>query len=93
MLWPRTCRLPPLREPPDPNAVTLEPKQAVELLAGDRLFEALDCGVTELGRWLRRSAGVAALTGTAATYVLCRGRRVVGCYALAMSSIPVESGA
>jgi len=47
--------------------------------------EQFDCGVPELDRWLRRSATVAA--GTAATYVICRGTRVVGYYALAMSSI------
>ncbi|MGH3636438.1 MAG: histone acetyltransferase, partial [Mycobacterium sp.] len=36
---------------------------------------------------LHRVAPVAAAAGTAATWVLCRGRRVVGYYALAMGSI------
>jgi predicted N-acetyltransferase YhbS len=36
---------------------------------------------------LRKSAGTAAAAGTAATYVLCRDRRVVGYYALAMGSV------
>lgn len=44
-------------------------------------------GVDVLDDWLRRVAPVAAAAGTAATWVLCRGRRVVGYYALAMGSI------
>jgi predicted N-acetyltransferase YhbS len=67
--------------------VTLEPLQPVELLADDHVVEGFDCGLVELDRWLQRSARVAASTGTAATYVLCRGRRVIGYYALAMSSV------
>jgi predicted N-acetyltransferase YhbS len=70
--------------------VTLEPLRAVELLADDHVVEGFDCGVAELDKWLQRSARVAASTGTAATYVLCRGRRVVGYYALAMSSVAHE---
>ena len=56
----------------------------------DACLRDVDCGVAELNRWLQRSARVAASTGTAATYVLCRGRRVVGYYALAMSSVAHE---
>lgn len=44
-------------------------------------------GVEVLDEWLRRVAPVAAAAGTAATWVLCRGNRVVGYYALAMGSI------
>jgi GNAT superfamily N-acetyltransferase len=51
---------------------------------------AFDSGVEALDRWLRSSAHVAAAAGTAATYVLCRGERVVGYYALAMSSVAHE---
>lgn len=40
-----------------------------------------------MDRWLRQSAWTVAAAGTAATYVLCRGDRVVGYYALAMSSV------
>lgn len=55
---------------------------------GDRhQLQEFDCGVETLDRWLRRSARVAAASGTAATYVLCRGERVVGYYALAMSAV------
>ena len=67
--------------------MTLEPLRAVELLGDDHVVESFECGVAELDRWLQRSARVAASTGTAATYVLCRGRQVVGYYALAMSSV------
>ena len=82
----------PLREEaqPDPDAVTLEPLRAVELPTGDHVVEGFNCGVAELDRWLQRSARVAASTGTAATYALCRDRRVVGYYALAMNSVGHE---
>jgi predicted N-acetyltransferase YhbS len=45
-----------------------------------------DCGIDSLNRWLRQSARVAAASGTAATYVLCRGQ-VVGYYSLAISAV------
>jgi len=67
--------------------VTLEPLQPVRLLAQEHALDEFDCGVVELDAWLKRSARVAASSGTAATYVLCRGRRVAGYYALAMSSL------
>jgi predicted N-acetyltransferase YhbS len=50
-------------------------------------LDEFDSGVAELDQWLRQSARTAAAAGTAATYVLCRGRGVVGYYALAMSSV------
>jgi len=48
------------------------------------------CGAAELDDWLVRTAPVAAAAGTAATWVLCRGQRVVGYYALAMGSVRHE---
>ncbi|MCP9490381.1 MAG: GNAT family N-acetyltransferase [Solirubrobacteraceae bacterium MAG38_C4-C5] len=48
---------------------------------------AFACGVRALDQWLGQSARTAAAAGTAATYVLCRGRQVVGFYALAMGSV------
>jgi len=48
---------------------------------------AFGSGVEALDRWLRSTALVASKTGTAATYVLVRGERVVGYYALAMSAV------
>lgn len=60
----------------------------VELLDPDRHDTArFSSDVEVLDHWLRRVAPVAAAAGTAATWVLCRGRRVVGFYALAMGSI------
>jgi predicted N-acetyltransferase YhbS len=62
----------------------------VESLNDTHRLDELDCGVETLDRWLRRSARIAAASGTAATYVLCRGGRVVGYYALAMSAVGHE---
>ncbi len=62
--------------------------RAVELLDPSRHdCDAFDSGVAELDDWLQRTAPVAASAGTAATWVLCRGARVVGYYALAMGSV------
>jgi predicted N-acetyltransferase YhbS len=60
---------------------------AVQLLEEWHQLDELACGVEALDRWLGRSARVAAASGTAATYLLCRGERVVGYYALAMSAV------
>ena len=49
--------------------------------------ETFESGVGELDDWLRHTAPVAAAAGTAATWVLCRGTRIVGYYALAMGSV------
>lgn len=62
----------------------------VQTLRDDHQLEDFDCRVDILNQWLRRSAHIAAASGTAATYVLCRGERVVGYYALAMSSVGHE---
>jgi GNAT superfamily N-acetyltransferase len=59
----------------------------VEPLGDRHHFEEFDCGVEALDRWLQRSALVAAASGTAAIYVLSRGKHVVGYYALAMSAV------
>ena len=63
------------------------PLRPVEALRGDHRLEDFDSGVEALDGWLRQSARTAAGAGTAATYALCRGDRVVGYYALAMSSV------
>ena len=67
--------------------MTAEPLRAVELLRDEHEVEGFNCGRVELYNWLARTAQVAASAGTAATYVLCRGRKVVGYYALAMGSV------
>jgi GNAT superfamily N-acetyltransferase len=59
----------------------------VELLADEHRIDDFTAGVEPLDRWLRQSARIAAAAGTAATYVLCRGERVAGYYALAMSAV------
>ncbi|MGH8990860.1 MAG: GNAT family N-acetyltransferase [Acidimicrobiia bacterium] len=67
--------------------MTATPLQPVRLLEPNHRLDEFDCGAAELDAWLKRSARIAAATGTAATYVLCRDGRVVGYYALAMSSV------
>ena len=64
--------------------------RAVEALTDSHQLDDFDCGVETLDRWLRQSARVAAASGTAATYVLRRDKRVVGYYALAMSAVEHE---
>lgn len=64
------------------------PLRAVELLDAARHDAAgFDSGVPSLDEWLRKTAPVAAAAGTAATWVVCRGTRVVGYYALATGSV------
>jgi hypothetical protein len=67
--------------------VTGEPLEVVEPLREHHRTDQFDCGVRGLDEWLDRSALIAAAGGTAATYVLCRGDRVIGYYALAMGSV------
>lgn len=67
-----------------------QPLRAPELLSFAHQLDQFDSGVDDLDRWLARSAHTAAAAGTAAGYVLCRGDRVVGYYALAMSSVGHE---
>lgn len=70
--------------------MTDAPLRGVELLDATHELDVFDCGVPALDRWLRQSARTAAATGTAATYVLSRDQRVIGYYALAMSSVAHE---
>lgn len=72
--------------------MTSEELRPVEPLGDDHRVDAFECGVPALDRWLRNTARIAAAAGTAATYVLCRGDRIVGYYALAMGAVS-HSGA
>lgn len=72
--------------------MSAEDLRSVQRLVADHRLEPFDSGVADLDRWLRNSAYVAAAAGTAATYVLCRGDRVIGYYALAMNAV-VHAGA
>jgi predicted N-acetyltransferase YhbS len=67
-----------------------EELRRVEALRDEHPIQDFTCGIESLDTWLHRTARVAAATGTAATYILCRGDRVVGYYALAMSSVVHE---
>lgn len=63
-----------------------EPR-SIERLAAGHEHEQFSCGDPTLDRWLHRTARTASAVGTAATYVIADGRRVVGYYALAMGSV------
>ncbi|MHB1615539.1 MAG: GNAT family N-acetyltransferase [Actinomycetes bacterium] len=67
--------------------MSIEALRPVVALSDSDDLDQFDSGGPALDRWLRHSARVAAAAGTAATYVLSRGDRVVGCYALAMSAV------
>ena len=67
-----------------------ETLRAVKALTAAHHLDDFDCGIDSLNRWLCQSARVAAASGTAATYILCRGERVIGYYALAMSTVEHE---
>lgn len=70
--------------------MTTETLRPVEALTAAHHLDDFDCGIDPLNRWLRQSSRIAAASGTAATYVLCRRERVVGYYALAMSAVKHE---
>jgi hypothetical protein len=67
--------------------VSIEALRPVAALSASHDLEPFDSGVEALDRWLRHSALTAAAAGTAATYILQRGDRAVGYYALAMSAV------
>lgn len=62
------------------------------LVAGDDLA-AFDCGVPALDEWLRQFALSDQRSGTSVTYVLERGKRIVGFYTLAPHSIDPSGAA
>ena len=72
--------------------MSLEALRPLERLSVAHHLDQFASGVDDLDRWLRHSARIAGAAGTAATYVLGRGDRVVGYYALAMSAV-VHDGA
>src|ERR1700710_3095276 len=67
--------------------MSAEGDAAVERLLPAQRLEPFESGVADLARGVRSSARTAAAAGTAASYVLCQGDRVVGYYALAMSAV------
>jgi GNAT superfamily N-acetyltransferase len=56
-------------------------------LARDHELDRLDSGSPELDDWLRRFGRVADASGTARTYVLAKGKRVLGNYALTPAAV------
>lgn len=61
--------------------------KAPKLLSAVHEVDQFDSGVLELDRWLRNTARIAQAAGTAATYVIERDNKVLGYYALAMSTV------
>jgi GNAT superfamily N-acetyltransferase len=66
---------------------TAEPLRAPEPLTYDHLTDAFASGAPTLDTWLKRKAAANQASGASRTYVLCRGQRVVGFYALAAGSV------
>ncbi len=58
-----------------------------EPLADDHLTDDFVSGAPTLDAWLRRKASANQASGASRTYVLCRGHRVIGFYALAAGSV------
>ena len=56
-------------------------------LTADHLTAAFDCGVESLNRWLHEHALQAQRSGSATTFVLSEGRRVLAYYALSNGSM------
>ncbi len=63
---------------------------AIEKLSSHHDLSALDCGDAALDDWLRRFALANQAAEAAQTYVIHRGGRVVGYYALAAGSVERE---
>lgn len=63
------------------------PLRAPELLSDAHLLEGFSSGAPTLDSWLKRKARANQASGASRSYVLCRGQRVVGFYALAAGSV------
>ncbi|HEY7669620.1 MAG TPA: GNAT family N-acetyltransferase [Hyphomicrobium sp.] len=67
------------------------PKQAgltrPTLLRASHILTEFDCGEPTLDRWLQRRALSAIAARTANTFVICRGKRVVGYFSLANGAV------
>jgi ribosomal protein S18 acetylase RimI-like enzyme len=66
---------------------TQDPLRAPEPLNDEHLIDAFASGAVTLDGWLKRKAWANQASGASRTYVLCRGQRVVGFYALAAGSV------
>ena len=59
----------------------------VEPLAAHHVVDSFECGTPPLDQFLQRFALVNQKTGSARTYVVCRGLRVVGYYSLVVGAV------
>jgi GNAT superfamily N-acetyltransferase len=66
--------------------------QAPVPLADHHEIEAFASGAPTLDAWIKRKARANQASGASRTYVLCRGERVVGYYALAAGSVSHDLG-
>ena len=63
------------------------PVRAPEPLADEHELEPFSCGEPGLDQWLKRRARVNQASGASRVYVVCRGKAVVGYYALAAGAV------
>jgi GNAT superfamily N-acetyltransferase len=63
------------------------PLTFVEKIGPEHETARFDCGRPELDRFLKRYALINQKANTAQTYVVCRGKRVVGYYSLTVGSV------
>ncbi|WP_347268128.1 GNAT family N-acetyltransferase [Paracoccus sp. (in: a-proteobacteria)] len=63
------------------------PLRAPEPLHDDHLIDTFSSGAPTLDGWLKRKARTNQASGASRSYVLCRGQKVVGFYALAAGSV------
>lgn len=56
-------------------------------LTADHQTAGFDCGIDSLNNWLGRRALKNEYSGGSRTYVVCRGKQVVGYYAIAAGSV------
>lgn len=67
------------------------PLSPPEALREDHETEDFDSGEPTLDAWLVRRARANQVSGASRTYVVCRGRKVVGYYALASGGIDLDA--
>ncbi|WCR18657.1 GNAT family N-acetyltransferase [Paracoccus alcaliphilus] len=65
----------------------MQPLRAPVPLSDDHLIDGFASGATTLDTWLKRKARANQVSGASRAYVLCRGQRAVGFYALAAGSV------
>ncbi len=69
------------------SAPDFPPLSAPEPLAPDHDVDSFNSGISPLDEWLKRRARRNELEGASRTFVLCAGRRIVGYYSLAATSL------